>query len=342
MMGNNMIGKFDNIFDSDDMTDETLTGEEAVTAIAYLTSFAAHDGSVDEEILKETLWELEMFALHSEQQLSEIVDKIIMITQEDSVGALFNAAYDIIPDELITDAFAAAIIILLESGELSTPSRKVLKELEKALEISSEDGVAIIDAVLTEFSPTNEADEGNRLWYESPEGNFSVPIPVDLKKGGKVEEEDSCVKFVDDFGTLLRIDYVPFTAGMDDKMEAIGDHTFLQGFLDNYVSEGILSHFSGSQVLHEGYLENVMAGSYFVVVDMPKGATIIKQEKDKSETRLDAYRGLLSFIDDGFLYVISSQRMFWDGEKPGTLAKEVAKIKEIILMFLDAIEFGEN
>jgi hypothetical protein len=341
MVGNNMIGKFDNIFDSDDMTDEILTGEEAVGAIAYLTSFAAHNGDVDEEILKETLWELEMFAVYSEQQLSEIVDKIITITQEDSVGALFNAAYDIIPDELITDAFAAAIIILLESGELSTHSRKVLKELEKALEISSEDGVAIIDAVLTEFSPTNE-DEGNRLWYESPEGNFSVPIPVDPQKGGKVEEEDGCVKFVDDFGTLLRIDYVPFTAVMDDQMEAVGDRTFLQGFLDNYVSEGILSYFSGSQVLHEGYLENVMAGSYFVVVDMPKGATIIKQEKDKSETRLDAYRGLLSFIDDGFLYVISSQRMFWDGEKSGTLATEVAKIKETILTFLDAIEFGDN
>ncbi|MGL4378799.1 MAG: tellurite resistance TerB family protein, partial [Microcoleaceae cyanobacterium] len=246
-----MIGKFDNIFDSDDMTDEILTGEEAVAAIAYLTSFAAHNGDVEEENLVETLWELEIFALYSEEQLSDIFDKIITISEEDGVGALFNAAYDIIPDELITDAFAAAIIILLESGELSTHSRKVLKELEKALEISSEDAVAIIDAVLTEFSPTNE-DEGNRLWYESPEGNFSVPIPVDPQKGGKVEEEDSCVKFVDDFGTLFRIDYVPFTAGMDDQMEAVGDRTFLQGFLDNYVSEGILSYFSGSQVLHEG------------------------------------------------------------------------------------------
>ena len=335
-----MIGKFDNIFDSDDMTDEILTGEEAVAAIAYLTSFAAHNGDVEEENLLETLWELEIFALYSEEHLSDIVDKIITITEEDGVGALFNAAYDIIPDELITDAFAAAIIILLESGELSTLNRKVLKELQKALELSDEESSAIIDAVLSEF--LRDEEEGNRLWYESPEGNFSVPIPVDPLKGGKVEEDDACVKFVDDFGTLLRIDYVPFTAGMDDQMEAVGDRTFLQGFLDNYVSEGILSYFSGSQVLHEGYLENVMAGSYFVVVDMPKGANIIKQEKDKSETRLDAYRGLLSFIDDGFLYVISSQRMFWDGEQPGPLLTEVANIQQNILTFLDAIEFGDN
>jgi hypothetical protein len=335
-----MIGKFDNIFDSDDMTDEILTGEEAVAAIAYLTSFAAHNGDVEEENLVETLWELEIFALYSDEKLSEIIEKIVTIAEEDGVGALFNAAYDIIPDELITDAFAAAIIILLESGELSTLNRKVLKELQKALELSEEESSAIIDVVLSEFLLDEE--EGNRFWYESPEGNFSVPIPVDPLKGGKVEEEDACVKFVDDFGTLLRIDYVPFTAGMDDQMEAVGDRTFLQGFLDNYVSEGILSHFSGSQVLHEGYLENVMAGSYFVVVDMPKGATIIKQEKDKSETRLDAYRGLLSFIDDGFLYVISSQRMFWDGENPGLLDTEVTKIKDNILTFLDAIEFAEN
>lgn len=335
-----MIGKFDNIFDSDDITDEILTAEEAVAAIAYLTSFAAHNGDVEEENLVETLWELEIFALYSDEKLSEIIEKIITIAEEDGVGALFNAAYDIIPDELITDAFAAAIIILLESGELSTLNRKVLKELQKALELSEEESSAIIDVVLSEFLLDEE--EGNRFWYQSPEGNFSVPIPVDPLKGGKVEEEDACVKFVDDFGTLLRIDYVPFTAGMDDQMEAVGDRTFLQGFLDNYVSEGILSYFSGSQVLHEGYLENVMAGSYFVVVDMPKGATIIKQEKDKSETRLDAYRGLLSFIDDGFLYVISSQRMFWDGEKPGLLETEVAKIQEHILTFLDAIEFGEN
>jgi hypothetical protein len=83
----------------------------------------------------------------------------------------------------------------------------------------------------------------------------------------------------------------------------------------------------------------MMEGAYFVLVNMPQGSTISKQESNGNASRLDAYRGLLAFINDEFLYIVSSQRSFFKGETPGSIAEEAESIKQKILAFVETIEF---
>ena len=89
---------------------------------------------------------------------------------------------------------------------------------------------------------------------------------------------------------------------------------------------------------HE-YLEDIINGAYFVIVDLPKGSTISKQENNGNATRMDAYRGLLSFLNGEYLYIVSSQRSFFQDESRGSLKEETEKIKQKILAFVETIEF---
>jgi hypothetical protein len=56
--------------------------------------------------------------------------------------------------------------------------------------------------------------------------------------------------------------------------------------------------------------------------------------------RLDAYRGLLSFVNNECLYIVSSQRSFLNGEVPGSMKAEAKKMKKAILDFVSTIEFA--
>lgn len=122
----------------------------------------------------------------------------------------------------------------------------------------------------------------------------------------------------------------------------MGQPEYLQSILiDKYVPQAIAPHVPETTVEYTDYLANVMDnGAYFVVLNMPQGSTLTKQIKDEPPTRLDAYRGLLAFTQDDFLYLISSQRSFFDGEVPGTMAQEAEALKNQILNFIDTIEFG--
>jgi hypothetical protein len=87
-------------------------------------------------------------------------------------------------------------------------------------------------------------------------------------------------------------------------------------------------------------LQDSLEKYYYVLVDMPKGSTISKQESNGNGMRLDAYRGLFSFINNECLYIVSSQRSFLNGELPGSVKEETAKMKRTILDFVSTIEFA--
>ena len=87
------------------------------------------------------------------------------------------------------------------------------------------------------------------------------------------------------------------------------------------------------------YLEDILSGAYYVLVDMPQGSTISKQENNGTAIRLDAYRGLLTFISGEFLYIVSSQQSFLNGETPDSVEEEAEDIKDNILEFVETIEF---
>jgi len=348
--------KYDKVFNSPKTSEESLSAEEAVAAIATVTAIA--DSSiedVDAESLAGILWEFEVFEEYSEDEITEIVDRLIGIAEEEGIGPLFNVAKVSLSDELVLDGFAAGVIVLLDD-ELAIPKSKqaYLKKLQAALELEDEEAEEIIKEVIAAFKEAEEeeyedADDEDETVviedfteqiYQSPLSNFTVTIPVDPQQGGRIQSQEGVVGFSDDIGTLLRIDYYPFPLEQLEELESVGQEEYLQTILvDKYVPQAIFTNVPDASVEYSEYLEDTLRGAYYVLIDMPKGSTISKQENNGTAIRLDAYRGLLTFISGEFLYIVSSQHSFIDGETPDSVEEEAEDIKESILEFVETIEF---
>lgn len=346
------MGKYDNIFNSQKKSEQVLTPEEAVAAIAVVT--AAADSSledVDAEDIAMILWEFEVFEEYSEEEISEIVDRLMGIGEDEGLGTLFSTASNSLSDELILDAFAAGVLMVIDEEELIIPQAKtpLLKKLQQALDLEEEEAQEIIQEVIAayeeaeneEYSDEDEtALDSNLEAYESPLGNFSVAIPVDSQQGGRVQSQEGVVGFSDDYGTLLRIDYYALTPEEEEEIESMGLEKYLQSVLiDKYVPQAISTSLPDAKVEQNEYLQSTMDGAYFVLVNMPKGSTLSKQENNGTASKMDAYRGLLSFFNGEFLYIVSSQRSFLEDETRGSLKEEAEEIKQKILAFVDTIEF---
>ncbi|MEH2226574.1 hypothetical protein [Nostoc sp.] len=347
--------KYDKVFNSPKTSEESLSPEEAVAAIATVTAIAdSFIEEVDAESLAGILWEFEVFEEYSEDEIAEIVDRLISIAEEEGIGPLFNAAKVSLSDELVLDGFAAGVIVLLDDDlAIPKPKQAYLKKLQAALELEDEEAEEIIKEVIAAFKEAEDeeyADDDDdetvviedfsEQTYQSPLGNFTVPIPVEPQQGGRIQSQEGVVGFSDDIGTLLRIDYYPFPLEQLEELESVGQEEYLQTILvDKYVPQAIFANVPDASVEYTEYLENTLRGAYYVLIDMPKGSTISKQENNGTAIRLDAYRGLLTFISGEFLYIVSSQHSFINGEIPDSVEEEAEDIKESILEFVETIEF---
>ncbi|AVH73427.1 hypothetical protein [Nostoc sp. 'Lobaria pulmonaria (5183) cyanobiont'] len=346
--------KYDKVFNSPKTSEESLSPEEAVAAIATVTAIAdSLIEEVDAESLAGILWEFEVFEEYSEDEIAEIVDRLISIAEEEGIGPLFNAAKVSLSDELVLDGFAAGVIVLLDD-ELAIPKPKqaYLKKLQAALELEDEEAEEIIKEVIAAFKEAEDeyADDDDdetvviedfsEQTYQSPLSNFTVPIPVDPQQGGRIQSQEGVVGFSDDIGTLLRIDYYPFPLEQLEELESVGQEEYLQTILvDKYIPQAIFANVPDASVEYTEYLKDTLRGAYYVLIDMPKGSTISKQENNGTAIRLDAYRGLLTFINGEFLYIVSSQHSFINGETPDSVEEEAEDIKDSILEFVETIEF---
>lgn len=99
------MGKYDKFFESQEVLRESLNPNEAIAAIAVVTAIA--DSSikdVDAELLTDILWGFEIFDEYSDDELLEMIDKLVALAEDQGVGTLFNTAYESLDDELIPDA----------------------------------------------------------------------------------------------------------------------------------------------------------------------------------------------------------------------------------------------
>ena len=348
--------KYDYIFQSKEKIKESLNKQEAVAAIAVITTIVdSGTEDIDAESLADILWEFEIFDEYSEEEMLETVDRLVEIAEDAGLGSLFNAASAGISDEVVLDGFAAGVIMLLDAENMIIPANKkvFLKQLQKALELDDEEAEEIIKEVIDSIEAGDEEEyldeeyeavilnESGEQFYQSPLGNFIVPVPLDSEQGGKIQAEEGMVSFSNDIGTLLRIDYYPLTLEQIDDLESQEDETYLKSVLVNkYVPQTIISQVPSAEVKYTEYLEDTLETSYYVLVNMPKGSTISKHENNGNGIRLDAYRGLLSFVNNECLYIVSSQRSFVNGELPGSVKEEAAKMKQTILDFVSTIEFA--
>jgi hypothetical protein len=344
------MGKYDRIFHSDAVFEEFLSPEEAVAAIAIV--IAAADGSLENleiEWFADILSGFEVFEGYTDDELLEILARLIDLgnlskgnAKSEGLGALFNSANDSLADELVLDGFAAGVSVLVDEHKLIIPKPKIalLKQLQEALEIEDAEAEEVIAEILNAFAES-EDENGNIDIYESPLGNFRLPIPVTPEQGGKIQSQEGTVGFSDDLGTLLRIDYYPIPDAQIEEMRSLGQEEYFQSILLNkYIPQVIVSNLPSSTVIYTENCVNVIQGAFFALTNMPGGASISKQEQNGDPQRLDAYRGLLMFLESNFLYIFSSQRCFFDGEIPNSIEEEAELIKADILDFLDSIEFA--
>ncbi|MDB9458254.1 tellurite resistance TerB family protein [Dolichospermum circinale] len=348
--------KYDYIFKSKEKIAASLNPEEAVVAIAVITT--AVDLGIEDingEIIADILWEFEIFDEYSEEQMLETVDTLIELAEDAGLGSLFNAANAAISEEVVLDGFAAGVIMLLDAEDLIIPADKktYLKQLQIALELEDEEAKEIIEEVI---AAVQEGDDGEYLdeefesiifnesgeqFYQSPLGNFTVPIPLDSEQGGKIQTDEGMVSFSDDMGTLLRIDYYPLSLEQIKEIKTQGYEAYLHEVIINeYVPQTIISNVPNAEVRHREYWQEPLKRYYYVLVNIP-GATISQQETNGHGIKLDAYRGLLSFVNSECLYIVSSQRSLLNGEALGSVKEEAEKMKQTILNFVETIEFVE-
>lgn len=348
--------KYDYIFKSKEKVAASLNPEEAVVAIAVITT-AVDVGleDINGEIIADILWEFEIFDEYSEEQMLETVDTLIELAEDAGLGSLFNAANAAISEEVVLDGFAAGVIMLLDAEDLIIPADKktYLKQLQIALELEDEEAKEIIEEVI---AAVQEGDDGEYLdeefesiifnesgeqFYQSPLGNFTVPIPLDSEQGGKIQTDEGMVSFSDDMGTLLRIDYYPLSLEEIKEIKTQGYEAYLHEVIINeYVPQTIISNVPNAEVRHREYWQEPLKRYYYVVLNIP-GATISQQETNGHGIKLDAYRGLLSFVNSECLYIVSSQRSLLNGETLGSVKEEAEKMKQTILNFVKTIEFVE-
>ncbi|NQE34714.1 tellurite resistance TerB family protein [Microcoleus asticus] len=332
------MGNFDKIFNSEDKSKASFTPEESLAAVA-LVAASANSPDTDADILESILWESEIFAEYSEDDMSAMFQRLSGIATQDGLGALFNAAWESLPDELVLDTFAITAAMFVADGEVPDKHKGFLQEFQQALGVEDEEAAEIIEDVIVAYSQEDvEVSDVEGELYVSPEGNFSVPIPVDEQRGGRIDEEEGSVAFSDDFGVLLKIDYFPIAGEVEETIESVGEEAYLKSFLDNFVSQAIIANIAKSKLLHSEYLEDEEA--YFAVVDLPAGATMSVQKNQRPATRLDAYRGLMAFIADDFCYTVSCQRIYQEGDELGSLESEVEGILNKIFEFIQTIEFS--
>jgi hypothetical protein len=356
-----MMTKYDYIFNSQDKIKESLNEQQAVAAIAVITTIVDSGiDNIDAESLADILWDFEIFDEYSEEEMLETVDRLVEIAEDVGLGSLFNAAKAAISDEVVLDGFGAGVIMLLDAENLIIPPSKkaFLKQLQITLKLEDQEAQEIIKEIIDAIEAGDEEEyldeeyleeeyeavilnETGEQFYQSPLGNFTVPIPLDSEQGGKIQTEEGMVSFSDDIGTLLRIDYYPLSPEQIDDLESQEDQTYLHKVLvDKYVPQVITSNIPNAEVKHTEYLQDTLERYYYVLVNMPQGSTISKQESNGSGIRLDAYRGLLSFVNNECLYIVSSQRSFLNGETPGSVKEEARKMKKAILDFVKTIEFA--
>ena len=348
--------KYDYIFKSKEKIAASLNPEEAVVAIAVIST--AVDLGIEDingEIIADILWEFEIFDEYSEEQMLETVDTLIELAEDAGLGSLFNAANAAISEEVVLDGFAAGVIMLLDAEDLIIPADKktYVKQLQIALELEDEEAEEIIQEVIAAVQSGDEEEydeefesiifnESGEQFYQSPLGNFTVPIPLDSEQGGKIQTEEGMVSFSDDMGTLLRIDYYPLSLEQIKEIRSQGHETYLHEIIVNkYLPETIISNVPNAEVKHREYWQDPLKRYYYVLVNIPKGSTISQQETNGHGIRLDAYRGLLSFVNSECLYVVSSQRSFLNSETLSSVKEEAEKIKKTILDFVETIEFVE-
>jgi len=143
--------KYPEIFETEILSQQTLTPEEAVTAIIMVTAYANGQPSQEEnESAINIINTLDIFENYDVDEFQSMMNKIIGILDEEGIGVLFKTAVESITDDLGETAFQAAAEILLGNGEIDAEKSDFFAKLTEQLDISEDVAQDMIDELINE------------------------------------------------------------------------------------------------------------------------------------------------------------------------------------------------
>lgn len=152
------MGKYDKILKSEEQYSGQLNPIEALIALATIQVFVDGEPSEDEiEMLSAYMEGAELTDPSEVQASSQKIANLIKETG--SLGGLFNAAIEALPEELAEDAVTLAVLMAEADGEVAKEEVEFLGALGKRLGYSKLELKEIIDATLEEIYSEEEEEE---------------------------------------------------------------------------------------------------------------------------------------------------------------------------------------
>ena len=146
--------KYDSIFNTEEYSEEPLNEAEGLASIVLIAALADNPQElVAPDLFLDILPDFDLYAEYSDEDLLSMVDRLTAIVADVGLGALFNAADEAIPDDLVPDAYAAAILakMNLQTGEIDAGAQVFLKELQVVLDIDDEEAAEVAAEVKKAF-----------------------------------------------------------------------------------------------------------------------------------------------------------------------------------------------
>jgi hypothetical protein len=146
--------KYDSIFNAEEYTEEPLNEAEGLASIVLIAALADNPKElVAPDLFLDILADFDLYAEYSDEDLLSMVDRLTAIVSDQGLGALFNAADEAIPDDLVPDAYAAAILAKMnpDTGEIPATGQVFLKELQSVLDIDDEEAAEVTAEVKKAF-----------------------------------------------------------------------------------------------------------------------------------------------------------------------------------------------
>jgi hypothetical protein len=180
--------------------------------------------------------------------------------------------------------------------------------------------------------------------YHDPYGRFTIKVPDLVEPGarinGRSDPHAATLQFLDDLGTLIRVDV--FTAVDPDEKEMMKSPDVRTLLEVNRMSIGQLYRqvCPQAELVHQEYIADGGTVLDYYAFKMPGGATLAEVPSGK---RHDALRVSVSFAEGDSLFTVTSQYVLgmWgpqDG-KAEDLAKICAKMKPELLAIRQTMSF---
>lgn len=158
------MSKFDSILNSEDSYDVEFSPVEALVVMAAIagnvdTALADdRDGSVENEFLDSIASQLEGIDGADEFDADAFRQKFVTALNESSYGALYNAAWESLPDDLAIDAFGLSALVIAVDGDVPEGATDYLAELQASLELTDDQAQAAIDEYLGDEDEEDEEE----------------------------------------------------------------------------------------------------------------------------------------------------------------------------------------